>query len=133
MSLPKTELTPDNPDNLPPARRRRAHRTLLPQKDSEHETYLDTFGHRVSPTFDFFFFSLIAALVLSLGVWLDSHSLLVLGALLAPLMAPLVGLSLGSVTGSMRFFARSLVGLVIASGIVFIIGFIAGLPAPLLP
>jgi len=129
MSLPKTEQTPDDPENLPPARRRRAHRTLLPQKESEYETFLDTLGHRVSPTFDFFFFSVIAALVLSLGVWLDSPSLLVLGALLAPLMAPLVGLSLGSVTGSMHFFIRSLVGLLIASGIVFIVGFIAGLAA----
>ena len=129
MSLPKTEQTPDDPDKLPPARRRRAHRTLLPQKESAHETFIDTLGHRVSPTFDFFFFSLIAALVLSLGVWLDSPSLLVLGALLAPLMAPLVGLALGSVTGSMRFFTRSLVGLLIASGIVFIVGFIAGLAA----
>ncbi len=129
MTLPKTEQTPDDPENLPPARRRRAHRTLLPQKESEHETFLDALGHRVSPTFDFFFFSVIAAIVLSLGVWLDSPSLLVLGALLAPLMAPLVGLSLGTVTGSMRFFIRSLVGLLIASGIVFIVGFIAGLAA----
>jgi len=129
MSLPKTEQTPDDPEKLPPARRRRAHRTLLPQKESARENFLDTLGHRVSPTFDFFFFSLIAALVLSLGVWLDSPSLLILGALLAPLMAPLVGLSLGTVTGSMRFFIRSLVGLLIASGIVFIVGFIAGLAA----
>ena len=129
MSLPKTEQTPDDPEKLPPARKRRAQRTLLPQKESAHEAFLDSLGHRVSPTFDFFFFSLIAALVLSLGVWLDSPSLLVLGALLAPLMAPLVGLSLGSVTGSMRFFVRSLVGLVIASGLVFAVGFIAGLAA----
>jgi hypothetical protein len=129
MSLPKTEQTPDDPENLPAARRRRAQRTLLPQKESEHETFLDRFGHRVSPTFDFFFFSLIGALVLSLGVWVDSPSLLVLGALLAPLMAPLIGLSLGSVTGSMRFFTRSLVGLLIASAIVLVVGFIAGLAA----
>jgi hypothetical protein len=129
MSLPKTEQTPDDPEKLPPARRRRAHRTLLPQKGSDYEAAVDRFGHRVSPTFDFFFFSLIAALVLSLGVWLDSPSLLVLGALLAPLLAPLVGLSLGSVTGSMRFFIRSLVGLALASGIVIIVGFIAGLAA----
>lgn len=129
MSLPKTEQTPDDPENLPPARKRRAQRTLLPQKDLDKETFIDTLGHRVSPTFDFFFFSLIAALVLSLGVWLDSPSLLVLGALLAPLMGPLVGLSLGTVTGSMRFFTRSLVGILIASGMVFIIGFIAGLAA----
>lgn len=129
MSLPKSEQTPDDPEQMPPARRRRAQRTLLPQKDTEREEFLDSLGHRVSPSFDFFFFSLIAAVVISLGVMLDSPSLLILGALLAPLMAPLVGLSLGSVTGSMRFFTRSLVGLLIASGIVFIVGFIAGLAA----
>lgn len=129
MSLPKSEQTPDDPEQLPPARRRRAQRTLLPQKDSAREEFLDSLGHRVSPSFDFFFFSLLAAVVISLGVMFDSPSLLVLGALLAPLIAPLVGLSLGSVTGSMRFFTRSLVGLLIASGIVFIVGFITGLAA----
>jgi len=129
MSLPKTEQTPDDPEHLPPARRRRAQRTLLPQKDSEREDFLDSLAHRVSPSFDFFFFSLIGAVVISLGVLFDSPSLLVLGALLAPLMAPLVGLSLGTVTGSMRFFTRSLIGLLIASGIVLIVGFITGMVA----
>ena len=129
MSLPKSEQTPDDPEQLPPARRRRAQRTLLPQKESEHEEFLDSLAHRVSPSFDFFFFSLIAAVVISIGVALDSPSLLVLGALLAPLMTPVVGLSLGTVTGSMRFFTRSLVGLLIASAIVFVVGFIVGLAA----
>ena len=89
MSLPQTEQTPDDPEHLPPARRRRAQRTLLPQASSERETFLDELSRRLTPSFDFFFFSLIAAGVLSLGVLLDSPSLLVLGALLAPLMTPL--------------------------------------------
>lgn len=126
MSLPQTEHTPDDPENLPPARRRRAQRTLLPQAASEHEAFLDALSRRLTPSFDFFLFSLIAALVLSLGVLLDSPSLLVLGALLAPLMSPLVGLSLGSVTGSMKFFGRSLVGLLIGSLIVFFVSLAFG-------
>lgn len=131
MSLPQTEQTPDDPEHLPPARRRRAQRTLLPQASSERETFLDELSRRLTPSFDFFFFSLIAAGVLSLGVLLDSPSLLVLGALLAPLMTPLVGLSLGSVTGSMNFFGRSLVGLLIGSLMVFLVGLAVGLGARL--
>ena len=127
MSLPQTEQTIDDPENLPAARRRRAQRTLLPQAASEHEAFLDALSRRLTPSFDFFLFSLVAALVLSLGVLLDSPSLLVLGALLAPLMSPLVGLSLGSVTGSMSFFGRSLVGLLIGSLMVFFVGLAAGL------
>lgn len=129
MSLPRIEPTPDDPERLPPARRRRAQRTLLPQAVSEREAFLDSLARRVSPSFDFFFFSLIAAIVLGLGVLLDSPSLFVLGALLAPLMAPLVGLALGSVTGSMSYFTRSLVGLLIGSGMVFFVGLVAGLGA----
>ena len=127
MSLPKSEQTPDDPKQMPPARRRRAQRTLLPHADSEREIFLTTFSRRLTPSFDFFLFSFIAALVLSLGVLLDSPSLLVLGALLAPLMTPLVGLSLGAATGSLNFFLRSFGGLLIGTLIVFFTGLIAGI------
>ena len=58
---------------------------------------------------------------------LDSPVVLVLGAIFAPLMAPVIGLSLATVVGSYKFFARSLVGLVIGSIMVFIVGAGAGL------
>jgi hypothetical protein len=61
------------------------------------------------------------------GLLLDEPALLLLGSLLAPLMAPLVGLSLGAVIGSMRFFLRSLAGILIGSGLVFLIGILAGI------
>ncbi len=126
MSLPKTEPIPDDPRNLPPARRRRANRLINPRLASERESVLDELARKVSPTFDFFLFSLIAAGTICLGLLADSPGLLVLGVLLAPTMTPVVGLSLGTVTGSTRFFVRSLIGLFIASVLVFIISASAG-------
>jgi hypothetical protein len=133
MSLPKSEQTPDDPRRLPPARRRRARRLLLPLNADEREAFLDALAHRASPSFDFFLFSLIAGCVISVGLWLDSPALVVLGALLAPLMAPMIGLALGTVTGSMRFFARSLIGLGIAGMLVFISGVAGGFIADIWP
>lgn len=126
MSLPHTEQHPDDPDKLPPARRRRAHRLLTPLDADERAEFLDDLAHRASPSFDFFLFSLLAGAVLGVGLLVDSPALLVLGAVLAPLMAPAIGVSLGTVIGSVRYFLRSLAGLLIAGFLVLLAGFAAG-------
>lgn len=126
MNLPQTEQTPDDPLKLPPARRRRAKRSLVPLNASERESFLDELSHRVSPSFEFFLFSLLAGLIICLGLILDAPSLLVLGVLFAPTMAPIVGLSLGTITGSTRFFLRSFVGVVLASFVFLLVGFLTG-------
>ncbi len=132
MNLPKTEQTPDDPQKLPPARRRRAGRSLTPLATSDRASFLDEIALRVSPTFDLFLFSLIAAITISFGLMIDSPALLVLGVLFAPTMTPIVGLSLGTVTGSTRFFGRSLVGLLIISVLVLLISILAGYLASLI-
>jgi hypothetical protein len=132
------EHIPNDPDHLPPARRRRARRLLAPLDADERAALVDEIAHRASPTFDFFVFSLLAGIVISAGLVLDQPAILLLGALIAPLMAPVIGLSLATVVGSVRFFLRSLVGFLIGSALVFLAGFIAGnlalswYPTPLL-
>jgi len=126
MSLPKTEQTPYDPDRLPPARKRRVQRLLLPLSADEREAFLDNIAHRTSPSIDFYLFSLLSGLVLSLGLWIDAPAFFVLGALLAPTMTPLVGIALGTISGSMRFFGRSLIGLLTASLLVFITSAVTG-------
>jgi hypothetical protein len=126
MSLPKSDNIPDDPDMLPPARRRRARRLLAPLEVDERAIVLDQVRRRTSPSFDFFLFSVIAGIIFSVGIMLDSPVILVLGAIFAPLMAPVIGLSLATVVGSYKFFARSLVALAIGSIMVFFVGVGAG-------
>ena len=126
MNFPQTDSSPDDPESMPPARRRRARRLLAPLDTDEKADFLDNLAHRASPSFDFFLFSLLAGIVMAAGLVLDSTPLLVLGTVLAPLMAPAVGVSLGAVTGSMRFFARSLAGLLIGGSFVLAGGAAAG-------
>jgi MFS family permease len=126
MSLPKTENFPDDPDLLPPARRRRARRLLAPMDADDRAATIDRLAYRLTPTFDFFLFSAIAGLVFGVGLMLNAPVLLVLGAVLAPMMAPVVGLALGTVVGSGKFFARSLVGLLIGSLLVLLMGLLSG-------
>ena len=94
MNQYNADVVPDDPDRLPPARRRRARRLLAPLDSDERAAFVEKVAHRASPSFDFFLFSLIAGTVISVGFAFDSPALLVLGALLAPLMAPAVGLAL---------------------------------------
>ena len=134
MNIPPTEHFPDDPEHLPPARRRRARRLLAPMDADERADFLDELVHRASPSFDFFLFSLLSGAVFSLGVFLDAPALFVLGAIFAPLMAPAIGVSLGTVVGSVRYFLRSLAGLLIGSLLVFGAGALAGFAArPWLP
>jgi len=126
MTLPTTQQTPDDPRNLPPARRRRAGRSLTPLSISDRESFLDEIALRISPSFDLFLFSLIAALTICLGLVLDAPALLVLGVLFAPTMTPIVGLALGTVTGSTRIFIRSLSGILIVSVLVLLTSIFAG-------
>jgi hypothetical protein len=132
MNLPKSEETPDDPERLPPARRRRARRLLAPLDSDERATSLESLARRTSPSFDFFLFSLLAGAGLGIGLLFDAPSLLLMGALLAPLMGPVVGISLGTIIGSAQFFLRSLVGLLIGSVLVFGISLLAGYAATLL-
>ena len=127
MNFSSTEQTPDDPERMPPARRRRAQRLLAPLDADERANLTDALAHDASPSFDYFLFSLAAGLVLSAGLALDSTALIVLGAALAPLMAPAVGVSVGAVTGSLPFFLRSL-GAVLVSGLLVLgCGWLAGL------
>jgi hypothetical protein len=132
MNLPKSEETPDDPERLPPARRRRARRLLTPLEVDEQASTLESLARRTSASFDFFLFSLLAGAGLGIGLLFDAPSLLLLGALLAPLMGPVVGISLGTIIGSAKFFMRSLIGLLIGSALVFGISLLAGYAAYLL-
>ena len=126
MSFPRIEKTPDDPQQLPPARRRRARRLLLPFNSDEREAFLDHIAHQTSLSFDFFLFSVLAGLTLALGLWIDAPALLVLGALLAPTMSPLLGVALGAISGSLRFFTRSLGGFILGSALVLLAGILMG-------
>ena len=129
MTLPQTAQSSDDPEKLPPARRRRARRLLAPMNSDERAAFLDQLAHRVSPTVDFFIFSIIAGLVIGLGLLLDAPSLMFLGALFAPLMAPVIGIAFGTIVGSSRFFALSFVSLLLGAALVLGCGAVAGIAA----
>jgi hypothetical protein len=133
MNLPPIEQIPDDPTTLPPARRRRQQRLLAPLEADERAAHLDAVARRASPSFDFFLFSLLAGIVISIGLLIDQPALLILGAILAPLMAPAIGVSFGAVTGSGQLFFRSLGGLLIGCLLVLLSGWAAGLFAARLP
>jgi hypothetical protein len=127
MNIPKSNPLPEEPDKLPPARRRRVKRLLAPLNDVERAAMIEDLAHRASPSFDFFLFSLLAGAAFCAGIYLDSPQIIFLATLLTPLMAPLVGMALGTVIGSGTFFIRSLVGFLISGLMVFGIGVATGL------
>lgn len=134
MNLPTSEPLPSDEDkNLPPARRRRKQRMILPDETSERAEYVDEIAQRLIPPAEFFLFSGLAGLVLAAALLTDLPALYVLAALISPFMAPVVGLSLAVMLGSVRYFLRSLGAFAIGSLLVFVLGALAGALAGMLP
>lgn len=128
MTLPPNQTQAEDDPQLPAARRRHARRSLFgPLGVDERSRALEELARRAAPNFDFFLYSLLAGLVISLGLLLDTPFLLMLGALIAPLMAPAVGVALGTALGSSKHFLRNLAALLVGSGLVFVAGALAGL------
>ena len=120
--------------SLPPARRRRQQRSIIPGAQSERAATIDDMARASVPPFDFFLFSLVAGLLTGAAAYVDSPALYVLAALSAPFLSPLVGLSLATITGSVRFFLQSLGGMLMGSALVWgggmLSGWLAGLLLP---
>jgi hypothetical protein len=113
--------------HLPRARRRRAQRMLVPLAADERAALLEELARRAFPSFEFFLFAFLCGAILGAAYLLNAPALLLLGILLAPLLTPWVGLTLAAVTGSWRFFFLTLGGLLVAGGLVFLTGSLAGL------
>jgi uncharacterized membrane protein len=126
MSIPKSDQFPDDPEDLSPARRRRAERGLVPEDLVSIAEDIENLAQSTIPSFDFYLFSLLAAAIITASILADSPALLVLGALAAPPLTPFIGISLGTATGSLKFFGQRFMGSIIASGFVFLVGILGG-------
>jgi hypothetical protein len=129
MNIPTSQPIPEDNEPLSPARRRRERRLPIPPAGAgkdERAAYLDELAERAIPSFDFYLFSLLAGLVMGVGLLLDSPALIVLGAVLSPLAGPYLGLGLSCIAGSGRFFIQSFAAAVIGAMLAFMGGYAAG-------
>jgi hypothetical protein len=117
---------PDDDPSPAASHRRRARRFAIPASSEGQAGFLEDLARRVTPSFDFFLFSLLSGLALAVAIISDAPAFYVLSALLAPFMAPVAGLAFSTVLGSGRFFLRMLSALLIGSLIIFAWGALAG-------
>lgn len=127
MSIPSSEpLLPEDENRLPPARRRRVRRSLLPAGGDERSAFLEQFAHQVTPGYEFFLFTFLAGVILGVAILLDSPAFYLLAVLFAPFLGPVLGLSLAVVVGSGRFFLKALGSLIISCMLIFGLCLLAG-------
>jgi uncharacterized membrane protein len=133
MSLPTSETVPFPEDELPPARRRRQQRLVLPDREDDRARLLDELGLRLTPGLDFFLSALLSGFMFGLALLLDSPAMVVLAVLLAPFMGPALGPALAAVAGSLSYLLLSLGWLLAAGLIYFLSGSLTGIAARILP
>ena len=126
MNLPKTEQEPDDPNQMQPARRRRARRLLAPLNADERADFQNQLALRTLPSIDFYLYSALAGIVLGMGLWLNAPGFLLLGLLAAPVVTPVVGIALGTINGSLRMFGTNLAALAVSGGLIVAGGYLGG-------
>ncbi|MBI9049451.1 MAG: SH3 domain-containing protein [Anaerolineaceae bacterium] len=131
MSLPTSEpLEPLDPNELPPARRRRMKRRIIPSDSSDQAQFMEEIARRLMPSSDFFMNMILAGVTLMGATWMDSPAIFVLAAILAPFLTPILGLSLATVAGSVSYFFQSMGSFFIGSVLIFLVGLLAGWVMP---
>ncbi len=135
MNLPSIEpLLPEDPDSMPPARRRRSRRLdFSSSSHDERAAFLAEVAHRVTPSADFYLFTLLSGAALVAAILLDSPALFLVTVLIAPFLAPVMGLAFGALLGSPRFFFQSLAAVFFGGLTIFGMGALAGWISQYLP
>lgn len=99
---------------------------MIPAGNQAQKALLEEIARRVTPSFDFFLFTLLSGLALSIAILIDSPAFFVLAALMAPFMAPVTGMAFATILGSFRFLLRMLGAILTGSLIIFGWGALTG-------
>ncbi len=106
-------------------------RWILPTlTELEQDTLVWMAAEMAMPSLDFFVLAIVAALIASAGLLLDSAAVIIGAMLVAPLMQPLIAFSVGLTTGRIDLMRRAiptllagmLVALLIAYGFALLVG-----------
>jgi uncharacterized membrane protein len=132
MNTPETPSIPDSGFELPPPRIRRRERIAFPTNSDERTKLVGQLNEKVTPTLEFFFFTMLSAIILGAALYFDSFTLVLLAMLVAPFMSPVLGISLSAILGSWKMFLRSIGALLVGSLIIFGLGALSGWIASLM-
>lgn len=126
MSLPSSESLPDDINDLPPARQRHIRRLPHSATPAEHQILLDSLIQLVSPTPNYFLFTLIGALLVGSALYFNDPAILILAIVALPFIQPAYGLGLIPTTLKFGFGFKSLISLLFPIALTFSSGALAG-------
>lgn len=96
----------------------------------EREEIVRQAQEQARPSLDFVVLTLVATLIASLGLLLNSAAVIIGAMLVAPLMQPIITYSVGMTTGRIRLMRRALATMFIGITLAFLIGILLGLIIP---
>lgn len=126
MSLPTSQTTPDDFNELPPAQKRRIRQSINHANLTELRSFIAAMKERSTPSFDYLLFTLLSAAIVVVAILFDSPLLLVVAAVSAPFLAPLIGVAIAPAIPSFLHFFRSLLSLLISLVVYLLAGALAG-------
>lgn len=94
--------------------------------DSEEEDLIWQAQEMAAPNLDYAVLALIAAVIASAGLLLNSAAVIIGAMLVAPLMQPLLAFAIGLTTGRVDLLRRGVVTLTVGVLIALIVGFVLG-------
>ena len=83
-----------------------------------------------TPDFDFFFLVVLSVVMATVGIVIDSPTVVIGSMLIAPILFPVLSLALGVVLGDYKVFYRALTTLGLATGLSVLLAFVVVLLVP---
>jgi hypothetical protein len=108
------------------ARMRYRKRGIYDDANSPRKIALNDLAHRLTPSLDFYIFSIFSGLICGVGFLKNSPALLLLSVVLIPFYAPFFGIVLAITTGSVSFLMKSLFRYLLGVGLFLLSAFGVG-------
>ncbi len=96
----------------------------------ERERIEDNIRQQSKANFNYFVLLIISAVIVALGLIIDSEATIIGGMLIAPLFWPIIALALGMMEGKKMMLTNSLSALARSFIVIFLIGALVGLISP---
>ena len=117
-------MNTSEPENK--ARMRYRKRGIYDEANSPRKIALNDLAHRLTPSLDFYIFSIFSGLICGIGFLKNSPALLLLSVVLIPFYAPFFGIVLSVSTGSFSFLMKSLFRYLLGVGLYLLSAFGVG-------
>lgn len=116
-----------NRNRVPAIRKRQRKHALSPINSEKKVEFIQRLAASLTPSFDYFLFSLISAVLIAVALHFDTNPVLyILAVISIPFLAPHIAIGITPAVGLLTYFTRTFGAALLGSAMVFAVTYLAG-------